>query len=75
MCCIDLCSLLQSVKQWQGALSVYNKGVLAVSERMGRLVCSENVLNNAIYDPKYTYFCRCRFLILFGINYSILFSL
>ena len=53
MCCTDKGSLPQSVSWWWwGDLSIYNEGLSAILERMGRFVCSSGLPNNAMSAPK-----------------------
>ena len=49
----DRGSLPQSVRQWQGNSSIYDKHLPAMLEGMGRLVCLERVYQNAISVPKF----------------------
>ena len=52
MCCPDKGSLPHPVRQWWGNFSINNRGLPAMLERIGRLVCSRVYTKNAISAPK-----------------------
>ena len=54
--CTDRRTLPLSVGQWWGNSSIFEEGLPAVLERMGRLVCSIGMPKNAISSPKSGYF-------------------